>query len=707
MGGWSRSEWLRRPFGSDAENARAPVLRGADTPSVLEDVLTDLAALFALCVFAGVLFQRFKMPPIVGFLAIGALVGPNALGLVSETATVERLAEVGVVVLLFTVGMELPLSQIARLRRTILVGGGIQIVGTVLSAALVCWLFGIEWRLAIFLGFLLSLSSTAALTKVLVDNGEFATPHGRFAMGIAIAQDLAVVPMILLIPMLVGEGDSGGIVETLEHLALLVLVLAVARFALPKALALVARTRSRELFVLTLATVCLSMAVVTAHLGMSMALGAFLAGILLADSDFHGHAMAEVEPFRDALASLFFVSIGMLFDGGAIASSPGLVLAALVAVVLGKAAVVALAGKVIGQPSWIRVRSGLLLAQIGEFSFVLAQVGGGSGVLPAHAYKVFLVVAVLSIASTPLLHQLGRWIVTRGKGAEHPAVKADDALVDHAIVVGYGPTGRTLVSSMKNLGLPVVAVEMNAKTVAEEKARGVPIEFGDATRSSTLKGLGISRARMLVLAVNDPEAAKRTAQVAKHLAPHVHVLARSAYIGEAEPLLDAGADEIVPQELEASVEILARTMRRFLVADDEIGRRVREVRQTAGAFDKSAPIARLEAARIQEMIPGVSLGVHRVGVGACVIGKRLGEVGFRNRTGCTVVAVRRGRENLSAITPDTVLQANDAVVVIGPQAQMDAAASMFAAPCHLADSEALAAATSSHGEGAAAKMPRA
>ncbi len=690
---------------SKRQNGRAPMRHEADTPSVLEDVLTDLAALFALCVFAGVLFQRLKMPPIVGFLAIGALVGPNALGIVSESATVERLAEVGVVVLLFTVGMELPLSQLARLRRTMLVGGGIQIVGTVLSAAMICWLSGIEWRLAVFLGFLLSLSSTAALTKVLVDNGEFATPHGRFAMGIAIAQDLAVVPMILLIPMLVGEGESGGVVETLENLALLVLVLAAARLVVPKTLALVARTRSRELFVLTVATICLSMAVVTAHLGMSMALGAFLAGILLADSDFHGHAMAEVEPFRDALASLFFVSIGMLFDGMVIVASPGLVIAALVLVVIGKAAVVALAGWAIGQPSWIRLRSGLLLAQIGEFSFVLAQVGGGSGVLPPHAYKVFLAVAVLSIASTPLLHQLGRWIVMRRSSAEHPPVRSDEALVDHAIVVGYGPTGRTLVNAMRNLGLPVIAVEMNAQTVAEERARGVPIEFGDATRSSTLKGLGIARARMLVVAVNDAEAARRTAQVAKHIAPHVHVLARAAYIGEAEPLLDAGADEIVPQELEASVEILARTMRRFLVADDEIGRRIREVRQAAGTFDKCAPIAKLEASRIREMLPGVALGVYRVGVGACVIGQRLGDLGFRNRTSCTVVAVRRGRENLAGITQDTVLQVNDAVVVIGPESQLDAAAAMFTSPCHLADRDASVAAMGAHADDTILKGP--
>ena len=665
---------------------------------MLEHVLTDLAALFALCVFAGVVFQRFKMPPIVGFLAIGAIVGPNALGLVGEEETVSQLAEVGVVVLLFAVGMELPLSQLAKLKRTILIGGGIQIAGTVLSAALVCWLGGIEWSLAVFLGFLLSLSSTAALTKVLVDNGEFATPHGRFAMGIAIAQDLAVVPMILLIPMLVGEGDSGGVVETLENLALLVLVLGVAKLALPKALALVARTRSRELFVLTLATVCLAMAVVTAHLGMSMALGAFLAGILLADSDFHGHAMAEVEPFRDALASLFFVSIGMLFDGSAIVASPWLVLASLFAVVVGKAAVVAVAAKALGQPAWIRIRSGLLLAQIGEFSFVLAQVGGGTGVLPAQAYKVFLVVAVLSIASTPLLHQLGRWIVTRRRGGDHAQVKADDSRTGHAIVVGYGPTGRTLVHTLQSLGLPVVAVEMNANTVRAERSKGVPIEFGDATRASTLKALGLAQARMLVLAVNDVEAAKRIAQIARDIAPHVHVLARAVYIGEVEPLLRAGAKEVVPQELEASVEILARTLLRFLVTSDEIGRQIAQVRAEAGAINKLAGVARVEAAGIADLIPGLGVGIHRVGTGACVIGKKLSEVGFRNRTGCTIVAVRRGHENLPSVSPDTALQANDAVVVIGPKEQLPLADAMFVAPCHVTDNLAMAASGSSHGE---------
>jgi CPA2 family monovalent cation:H+ antiporter-2 len=434
---------------------------------VLEPVLLELALLFALCVGVAVTFHRLRLPPIVGFLVAGVIVGPNGVGLVRHEAMVRELAEVGVVVLLFAVGLEVPLGQLARLRRTIFVGGGVQVVGTVLAVALACWVGGVAFREALFLGFLLSLSSTAASTKMLVDHGEFSSPHGRTVLGINIAQDLAVVPMILLIPMLgVGGTDDGkSLLATFVDLGILVGVLAVVRFALPWLLSLVCRTRSRELFVLLLAALCLGLAVVTAHLGLSLALGAFLAGILLADSDHHSQAAAEVEPFRDAFASLFFVSIGMLFDWRAIAEAPATVAVALAAVVAGKAGMVMLAASQLGQPFWVRVRAGLTMAQVGEFSFVLVQLGKSRAILPDSAERIFVVVAVLSIASTPLLYGLGRHLALRARGAADTGRDKGEDLQDHAIVVGYGPTGRTVVKGLQSLGIPVVVSEMNAATV--------------------------------------------------------------------------------------------------------------------------------------------------------------------------------------------------------------------------------------------------
>ena len=648
---------------------------------VLEQALLELTLLFALCVAVAVTFHRLRLPPIVGFLCAGVLVGPNTIGLVHHEEMVRELAEVGIVVLLFAVGLEVPLGQIARLRRAILLGGGVQVLGTVLAAAAVAWALGMPVPTAVFLGFLLSLSSTAASTKILVDQGELSAPHGRIVLGINIAQDLAVVPMILLIPLLCsGGGADASPWTSLRNLGLLGCVVLVARLLVKPLVQLVARTRNREVFVLFLATWCLGLAVVTAHLGLSLALGAFLAGILLADSPWHGQAAAEMEPFRDAFASLFFVSIGMLFDWRTVVEAPGTVALCLAAVVVGKALLVMLAARQLGQPAWVRIRAALTLAQVGEFSFVLVQLGQTGKLLPEMAEKVFVVVAVLSIAITPALYAIGRHLAAKARDLTKTGIRQKhDELADHAIVVGYGPTGRALAAGLRAVGIPFVVAEMNAETVRLEKAAGVPIVLGDCTRASMLESLGIERARILVLAVNDMTATSRIAQVAVQQAPEVHVLARAVYTVEAEGLRKAGAHEVVPQELEASVEMLVRVLRRFLVPDDEIGRQVRDVRKRGGS-DRALPLAAGEVAEVREFVPGIGLAVHRVQPGAQVAGQSLAAVGVRRHTGCSVIAVRRDGANLPVITPETELAVGDTVVVIGPDARLADAAAMFAAP---------------------------
>lgn len=654
----------------------------------MERILLELALLFALCVVVGAAFHWLRLPPIVGFLCAGAIVGPFSLGFVEHVELVHGLSEVGVVMLLFAVGMELPLAHLARLRRVILVGGGWQLGGTIVLGAAIAMTFGLPWNQSVFLGFLLSLSSTAVIAKVLTDHGEFSSPHGRLSMGIALAQDIAVVPMMLLIPLLANHavaGDEGapgsGILASLRNLVILGVLLWLGRMAMSPLLGFVCRMRSRELFVLTLAAICLGFAAVTAALGMSLALGAFLAGLLIAETDHNSQAIAEVEPVRDALASLFFVSIGMLFDWRIIAGEPLIVGVAVVGVMALKALVVVVAGSFMGQPRWVSWRAGLTLAQVGEFSFVLVQVGLRSELLPADAERVFVVVAVLSIASTPLLAALGRRLVKRSRAAlaDEPAEPRTER-ADHAIVVGYGPTGRTLVQAMGKLGLPVVAIEQNAATVRKERQAGVPIEMGDATRLGTLRSLGLERALLVVIAVNDPSAAVRISQLVRRHAPHVHVLARSSYIVETPVLVRAGANEVVPQELEASIEMLVRVLRRFLVGNDEIGQIVHQVREDAGSIARAAPVARPDATRIAEFVPGVGIEVLRVADDCEVVGKDLARVGVRRRTGWSVVAVRRDGRNLPVVTPDTVLKAGDVVVAIGPDTRFADAAALFRSP---------------------------
>ncbi|MBM3962564.1 MAG: hypothetical protein FJ306_11775, partial [Planctomycetes bacterium] len=539
-------------------------------------------------------------------------------------------------------------------------------------------------------------------TKILVDQGELAAPHGRVVLGVMIAQDLAVVPMILLLPFVVGGGDGGAAspLRSLANLGLLAAVLVAARLLVGPLVRLVARTRNRELFVLFLATWCLSLAAATAALELSLALGAFLAGVLLADSDHHSQAAAETEPFRDAFASLFFVSIGMLFDAGVVAERPLAVGVGLAAVLVGKAALMAFAVGRLGQPRWVQLRAALTAAQVGEFSFVLVQLAKQKNkeLLAGDLERVFLVVAVLSIAVTPLLYGLGKRLAARARDAAPPAGSGGHGEIghgaaadghhaelpkrEHAIVVGFGPTGRTIAAGLQAAGVPFVVAEMNAETVKAEKAKGTPIVLADCTRQHALEALGVQSAQMLVLAVNDAAATSRTAQLARQLAPDLHVLARSTYTAEADGLRRAGANDVVPQELEASVEMLVRTLRRFLVADDEIGRQVRGVRARAGG-DRLAEVAGGEAAQLAEFVPGVGFAVFRVQAAADCLHRSLAEVGIRRRTGCSVVAVRREGQNLGAITPETMLAAGDAVVVIGPKTRLADAAAMFADPCRV------------------------
>ncbi len=654
---------------------------------MLGPVLLELSVLFALCVGVAILFHRLRLPPIVAFLTTGAVVGPHSLGLVQHEEVVIELAEVGIVVLLFTVGIEISMSQLVRLRRVLALGGSMQVGLTVLLGAGAALVLGLPWNEALFLGFLLSLSSTAAVTKILGDHGEFSAPHGRVALGICLAQDLAVVPMILAIPLLAGVGDAGtagevsggGLLWTMARsFVLLLAATAVARLLVPRLLDLVARTRSRELFVLTLSTLCLSMAVITYQLGMSLALGAFLAGILLADSDYHHQAVAEVEPFRDALSSLFFVSIGMLFDPGTIADSPWTVLAALLAVLVGKAVVVMLAARALGLPFWFRLRTALTLAQVGEFSFVLVQVGSGNALLPPDLKKVFLVASVLSIAATPLLYALGKWLVSRARrSAGDGEAEVDGELRDHAVIVGFGPTGQATGRAMQALELPFAAIEMNAGTVKAFRERGVRMVLGDSTRQVVLHAAGIDAARLLIVAVNDPEAARRTVQLAQRLNPSIHCIARATYLAEVPLLHKIGAHEVVPQELETSVEILVRALRRFLVPDDAIGRQVKIARDAAGGSEKLAGATPPGAAQVAEFVPGLAIHFFRVAGDSAVCGKTLLQSAVRRRTGCAVVAVRRGDANLPAVTPETVLEEDDVVVVIGPEKCIPDAEAMF------------------------------
>src|SRR5438477_613791 len=372
-------------------------------------LLRDLAIIFAGSLLVILVFHRLKLPALPGFIVAGVLLGPNALGLVSDVHQVESLAEVGVILLLFTIGIEFSLSRLREMGRQVVIGGGAQVLLTVGLSAAVAAALGLAWPVAVLVGFLVALSSTAIVLKGLADKGEIDTPHGRLATGVLIFQDLCVVPMMLVLPYLAGgAGEGAGVAWALIKAGLVVAgVLVLARTVVPRALSEIVKTRSRELFLIAVILVGTLTALGTAAAGASLALGAFLAGLVISESDYGHQAMAELLPFRDVFISLFFVTVGMLVHVGFLRDHPVLALAGVAAIMGGKSVLAALGPAVLGYSGRVALLAGLAVSQIGEFSFVLARQGRGTGLLPEGLYQTFLAVAVLTMLVTPFALQSG------------------------------------------------------------------------------------------------------------------------------------------------------------------------------------------------------------------------------------------------------------------------------------------------------------
>ena len=522
-------------------------------------VLGNLLVIFSVSIAVVFIFHQFRLPSIAGFLVAGALIGPHGLNLIADIGTVQVLAEIGVVLLLFTIGIEFSLVQLASLRRLFFVAGPIQVGSVLLIAWFGAMSVGLTWQEGIFWGFLISLSSTAIVLKALANRGDSDSIHGRTIIGILIFQDLAVVPMMLLTPILAsrGEGTAGSIFYTWAQSILVVgLIIAAAWYAVPKLLEHIVRSRSRELFLLTIIVLCLGIAWLTSLGGLSLALGAFIAGLVISESEYSHQAMADVLPFRDSFNSLFFVSIGILMNWRVLIDHPVLVVGLLLAILSVKFVTGAAASLAMNIPPRSAFMVGVALAQVGEFSFLLAQQGQESGLLRGNPYQVFLAVSVLSMIVTPFLMQwsplmarrieavqrLRHWLPTRTEAHVLQTEGRQIRLKDHVIIVGYGLNGRNLARVLSETEIPHLALDLDGDTVRRESRHGVPIYYGDATNPNVLRHVRLEDAKVLVVAISDPFITRRAVQVAKLLNPKVRVVVRTRYLRELEELHDIGAD---------------------------------------------------------------------------------------------------------------------------------------------------------------------
>ncbi|MBC7789131.1 MAG: cation:proton antiporter [Anaerolineae bacterium] len=656
--------------------------------------LGDLLTLFGLGVAVVLIMSRIGLPPIVGFLLTGVLCGPYGFGLISNVRDVEGLAEIGVVLLLFTVGIEFSVQQLVRMRTFLLLGGGLHVTLSLGVTFLLARIAGQPWNVSVFLGLLVALSSTAIVLRLFTDRGEIDTPHGQATIGILIFQDLCIVPMVLLTPFLSGETSSLGEIAIIVAKILLFAVAAVlaARYVFPWFLHQVVRTRKREVFLLAIILLCLGTAWVSAQIGLSLALGAFIAGLVISESDYSHQALGEILPLREVFNSLFFLSIGMLFNVRTVLESPLLVLGVFATVVLVKAAVGIGVCFGLGQSLRVAIVAGLALAQIGEFSFVLSKVGLETGLLDERLNQLFLAVAVGTMTASPALIALGPRLAAllesrlpaRFVSGRRllPSMEShrNTRLEDHVIIVGYGLNGRNLARVLGRSSIPFAVIEMNPDAVRSERKRGRSIIYGDATRPEILEHAGILRARVLVIAISDAAATRSAVALARRLNDRAHIIVRSRYLYEMEPLVVLGTNEVISEEYETSIEIFSRVLQRYLVPRDKIEQLIRDVRSDGYQAFRSVANTYGSAEALGQYVSGLTVEVYRAEPGSELEGKTLGESRIRERGGATVVAIQREDGDVIANPAVTdVIRPGDSVVLLGRAEQLAAVASLFRA----------------------------
>jgi CPA2 family monovalent cation:H+ antiporter-2 len=655
-------------------------------------ILADFLMIFGVAIVVVWLFHRIKIPSLVGFLAAGVLIGPGGFALIQRRGDIDLLAEVGVVLLLFSIGLEFSLKDLIRIRKLVLGAGGLQLT---ITGGLVCGIAlasGLPTGQAVFIGALIGLSSTAIVLSLLQKSGELTAVHGQAKLGILLFQDLAVVPLILLVPMLAGEVPSGG--ELAWTFGKVVLVVAglwlAATYVFPKIIERVVRTQQSELFTLMTVVLAIGTAYVSGLAGLSLALGAFLAGLLISESPYSHQILTEVLPFRDVFNSLFFISVGMLFEPDVFLDMPLELVGLILAVVLAKAIIIAAIIVAMGYGLRVGVLAGLGLAQVGEFSFILAKEGMRFDMLTQEQYSVFLAVSVTTMAATPLLFvlasrlsdrigdagpsRLERWLTPSRDVSESDETHGAHQYEDHVIIVGYGLNGRNAARVLRHIDVPYVVVEMNAETVRQHREEE-PIYFGDAARRPVLDHLGIEKARAIVVAIADAPTTRRIVSHAHDVSNDLSIIVRTRYIHEVDELRELGADQVIPEEFETSLALVGAVLETYGVAPLAILREKDEIRRESYDMLRQSeePPPAEAALTLEHLVEHADVEVVRVPQSSPLVGQTLGETALRPTFGVTVIGIMRQHKMES--NPDASWEFHDAdeVVLIGNRDDLEEA----------------------------------
>jgi CPA2 family monovalent cation:H+ antiporter-2 len=641
----------------------------------MHDTLPVILLLLTSAVLVVALFRALRLPPMLAYFLIGVALGPKTFGILPDTEANRELAEFGIVFLMFSIGLEFSLTQLYAMRRIVLGLGGAQVGITLLAVMGVAMLAGLAWPAAFVIGCALAMSSTAIVSKMLVERLDINSRHGRLSIGVLLFQDIAVVPMLVLIPALaMVDGNIMEIlgVALLKAAAVLSVLFVFGKTLMNRWFSLVARQRSRELFVMNVLMVTLMLAFATKLAGLSYALGAFIAGMLIAETRYRYQVESDIAPFRDILLGLFFVTIGMLLDVQQLAANIGLVMLVVVALVIFKALIVALLSRAFGYEPGVAVRAGVTLAQAGEFSFVLLSLGLGHGLLTGQALQVVLGASLVSMVIAPFIIQRNLQIAeffarsyTRNRSLQIEGIEqVGKQLNDHVIICGFGRSGQYLGRFLAEENIPFIALDIDPSRVQEAAAAGENVMYGDAGRRIVLQAAGAMHAKALIISYNDPPAAMKILHVVQENYPQLPVIVRTLDDRNMETFRAAGATEVVPEVLEGSLMLASHALVLLGVPLARVIKRIRMFREEhyrmfRGFFHG---VSDAEQEALEKMQPRL----HSVVIppGAYCIGKRVMDLGLGNYQ-VEMKTIRRLSFKPYDAMPESVLAEGDAVVLLG------------------------------------------
>ena len=648
-------------------------------------LIKDLILLLLVSLPINIIFHRIKFPSVMGYLVAGVLIGPHGLKLISDVSAVKELAEIGVVLLLFVIGLEFSLGRILKNLASILGAGGLQLGMTTLAVWFVFSEMNFQQNQSIVLGLIVALSSTAIVLKMITDNAEIDTLSGKLCVGILLFQDLCVVPIMILLPLL-GQSEVHSnldfILEVAKSLLAVVTIYFLFRWVVPKILAGVARVGNKEHLTLSVVFIILFTGWISQQMGLTLAMGALIAGMIISESEYNHQIILDILPLRDYFSSIFFISVGMLLQIDIFTSSFFTCLGLTVLVVLVKGFFATLACFLVRVPLRISFVVGMRLAQVGEFSLILSAMALNQGLLDSHQYQLLLIVSILSMLLAPLLIQVSTGLsiklFSKWKSKEIPSNESKTTkLKDHVVIVGYGVGGRTLAQVLLEAKISFVVLDLDGERIRRALTEGITILYGDCAQEQTLIRAGLREARMIVLKISDYTVTEKTVRLSRKINPQVNIMVRTRRTDQVEELKNAGADQVIPEEFETSVEIFSRVLRDYHVPNNIIEQQVELIRLEGYSMFRGIALNTKSFKKFSAYLTASLTESYFVSEDSWVLEKTIGDINIPTRTGAVVIALVKKNKPYPNPDQKLIVQSGDIFILLGSHVQLDQSLKML------------------------------